>query len=100
MVYINTVGAPLWDSYGIYTPGLRVVFGSFVDTKEQSYPTFDGMWFARYAAGVWPYCFLKSLMKCEVLGNAHSWPISEIDFEVESSNKRDFHFVFLLNINT
>ena len=57
--------------------------------KEQSYPTFDGMWFARYAAGVWPYCFLKSLMKCEVLGKLHSMPTSEMDLSVDMSRRRE-----------
>ena len=43
----------------------------------------------RYIEGVVPYCFLKSFIKCEVLGNVHSLPISEIDFDVEINNRRD-----------
>ena len=40
-------------------------------------------------AGVVPYSFLNSLMKCDVLGNVHSTPISEMDFEVDMSSRRD-----------
>ena len=35
------------------------------------------------------YSFLKSLMKCDVLGKVHSTPISEMDFEVEMSSSRE-----------
>ena len=41
---------------------------------------------ARNIAGVNPDSFLKSLIKCEVLGKPHSSPISEIGLVVEMSS--------------
>ena len=49
----------------------------------------DASWRLRYAEGVIEYSFLKSLMKCEVLGKAHSWPISETDLLVEIKSRRE-----------
>jgi hypothetical protein len=36
-VYINTVGGPERASYGIYTPGLRVIFWFFLMIQKEHF---------------------------------------------------------------